>query len=181
VAAEAEAAEADARADRPQALCYLGPIVFDLRKMNPFRPGGLLFRFPMVPADRPERGDVLRGFLASVAYAVRANCEQITAVAGRPVGALRVSGGMVASPTLLRLLADTLAVPVEVATVPETASLGCAVLAAVGAGLHPSLPDAVAAMTARRRIDPAPDARTRADEGYHKWRELYAKLEQCSV
>ena len=70
-----EAAEAElATADR-QVLCYLGPIVFDLRKMNPFRPGGLLFRFPIVHADRPERGDVLRGFLENVAFAIRANCR----------------------------------------------------------------------------------------------------------
>jgi len=180
-AAAHEAAEAEAAAAGRQVLCYLGPFVFDLRKMNPFRPGGLLFRFPIVHVDRPERGDVLRGFLESVACAVRANCEQLAAVAGRSVGALKVSGGMVASPTLVRLLADTLGTPVEVATVPETASLGCAVLAAVAAGLHPSLADAVAAMTARTRVDPVPEAAKTSDERYRKWRELYATLEQCTV
>jgi autoinducer 2 (AI-2) kinase len=180
-AAAHEAAEALAAAAARQVLCYLGPIVFDLRKMNPFRPGGVLFRFPIVHVDRPERGDVLRGFLESVAFAVRANCEQIASVSGRPVRALKASGGMVASPTLVHLLADTLGTPVEVATVPETASLGCAVLLAVGAGLHPSVDDALAAMTARTRVDPVPEAAKTSDEHYRRWREVYATLEQCVV
>jgi sugar (pentulose or hexulose) kinase len=176
-----EAAEALAAAGARHVLCYLGPIVFDLRKMNPFRPGGVLFRFPIVHVDRPERGDVLRGFLESVAFAVRANCEQIAAVGGRRVTALEASGGMVASPTLVRLLADTLAIPIDVATVPETASLGCAVLVAAGAGLHPSIADASAAMTARTRVDPVAETVNVADERYRKWRELYGTLEQSSV
>jgi autoinducer 2 (AI-2) kinase len=180
-AAAHAAAEALAAAAARPVLCYLGPIVFDLRKMNPFRPGGLLFRFPIVHVDRPERGDVLRGFLESIAFAVRANCEQIAAVAGRPLGALAVSGGMVASPTLVHLLADVLGVPVEVAAVPETASLGCAVLVAAGAGLHSSLEEAAAAMTRRTRTDPAREAVRPCDERYRKWRELYGTLEQCTV
>jgi autoinducer 2 (AI-2) kinase len=180
-AAAHEAAEALAAAAGHPVLSYLGPIVFDLRKMNPFRPGGILFRFPIVHVDRPDRGDVLRGFLENVAFAVRANCEQIAAVAGRPVRALEASGGMVASPTLVRLLADTLAIPVDVATVPETASLGCAILVAAGAGVHPGLGDAVAAMTAHRRVDPAAESVTAIDERYRKWRELYGTLEQCTV
>jgi autoinducer 2 (AI-2) kinase len=179
-AAAHEAAEAAAAAATRPALCYLGPIVFDLRKMNPFRPGGVLFRFPIIHVDRPERGDVLRGFLESIAFAVRANCEQIAAVAGHPPRTLKVSGGMTASPTLVRLLADTLALPVEVATVPESASLGCAVLLAAGVGLHASLDEAVAAMTASRRVEPLPGAAESGDR-YRKWRELYTALEQCSV
>lgn len=180
-AAAHAAAEPLAAAAAREVLCYLGPIVFDLRKMNPFRPGGVLFRFPIVHVDRPERGDVLRGFLESVAFAVRANGEQIAAVAGRPVQALKASGGMVASPTLVQLLADTLGVPVEVATVPETASLGCAILLAAGAGLHPSLGDAVAAMTAHARVEPRAQAARTAEERYRRWRELYATLEQCTM
>jgi autoinducer-2 kinase len=180
-AAAHEAAEALAAAAGRQVLCYLGPIVFDLRKMSPVRPGGVLFRFPIIPVDRPERGDVLRGFLESVAFAVRGNCEQLAGVAGRPASSLSVSGGMVASPTLVRLLADTLAVPVDVANVPETASLGCAVLVAAGAGLYPSLGDAVAAMTSRTRVDPESDSVNASEERYRKWRELYGTLEQCTV
>ena len=169
------------QADRIRFASYGFAGVFDLHKMNPFRPGGVLFRFPIIHVDRPERGDVLRGFLDSVAFAVRANCEQIATVTGRPANALRASGGMVASPTLVHLLANTLGTPVEVATVPETASLGCAILLAAGAGLHPSLGDAVVAMTARTRVEPEPEATRNTDERYRKWRELYEKLEQCTV
>jgi sugar (pentulose or hexulose) kinase len=97
------------------------------------------------------------------------------------VATLHASSGMIASPTLVRLLADTLATPVEVATVPETASLGCAVLAAAAAGVHPTLSDALGAMTARTRVEPTREGVRIGEERYRKWRELYATLEQTTL
>jgi hypothetical protein len=52
---------------------------------------------------------------------------------------------------------------------------------AAAAGLHPTLADAVAAMTARSRVDPGADAARTCDERYRKWRELYETLGQCTV
>ena len=161
---------------RPVA-CFAGPTIFNVRSMNPFRPAGLLFRFPLLHVDRPGVGDLLRGFVENVAFAVRANLEQLAAVTGRPAETLAVSGGMAQGRTLLRVLADTLARPLAVAEVPESASLGCAILTAAGAGLHASVADAVRAMV--RTAPFLPDAaRVPAhDERYRKWRELYAALE----
>jgi sugar (pentulose or hexulose) kinase len=64
-----------------------------------------------------------------------------------------------------------------VGEVLESASLGCAVLTAIGAGLHRSLDEAVAAMVRTRRVDPTPGPRATLDDRYRKWRELYAALE----
>jgi sugar (pentulose or hexulose) kinase len=97
-------------------------------------------------------------------------------VSGRAVPALVASGGMTQSPLLMRLLADTLGVPLVVATVIETASLGSAILAAVGAGLHAGIPEAVAAMTASRRVEPDPARTADCDARYRKWREVYDTL-----
>src|SRR5438046_2419893 len=120
-----------------QIFCHLGPVVFNLADMSPFKPAGMLFRFPLLHLDRPLRGEVLHAYLESIAYAIRGNCEQIAAVAGRPIPVLALSGGMTQSPTLVRLVADTLGLPVSVAAVLESASLGCAMPAAVGAGVYP--------------------------------------------
>jgi autoinducer 2 (AI-2) kinase len=179
--AAADAAVAAARpAERPL-YCHFGPSIFDLSSMSPFKPAGLLFRFPLLHTDRPARGDVLRAYLESVAYAVRGNCEQLLAVRGGALGRLTASGGMTASRTLCRLLADTLGVPLAVARVPESASLGCAVLAAVGAGLHPDLPSAVAAMTSTDIVEPEPAAIAEYELRYRRWREVYDLLQTWTL
>ena len=159
-----------------QVYCHFGPVIFNLRELNPLKPAGMLFRFPLLHVDRPLRGEVLHAFFENVAFAIRGNCEQIAALTGRPIPVLTVSGGMAQSPTLARLLATVLRAPLAVATVVETASLGCAILAAVGAGLHAGLGDAVAAMSRRRPVDPVAGETSEYDDRYHRWREVYGKL-----
>ncbi|MCW5890114.1 MAG: FGGY-family carbohydrate kinase [bacterium] len=183
VAAHAAAETAMAPFDggpRPM-FCHLGPAVFDLRNMNPFQPAGVLFRFPLLHIDRPDRGELLRAFVENVAYAIRGNVEQILALAGTSPDAVLVSGGLTQSPTVLRVLATTLARPLAVARVPESASLGCAILGAVGAGLHPSIPDAVAAMTRSFTVEPDAALAAEFDAGYRRWRDLYATLQTWSL
>jgi sugar (pentulose or hexulose) kinase len=179
--AAAEAALASApRGDR-EIFCHFGPVIFNLSEMNPFKPAGMLFRFPLLHVDRPERGELLRAYLESVAYAIRGNCEQIVAASGRPIPLLTVSGGMTQSPTLLRVLADTLAVPLSVATVPESASLGCAILGALGAGIYHTIPEAVSAMTSTRLVEPDPARTAECEERYRKWRSVYDLLQTWTL
>jgi autoinducer 2 (AI-2) kinase len=179
--AAAEAALASTPPGQREVFCHFGPVIFNLADMNPFKPAGMLFRFPLLHVDRPERGEVLRAYVESVAYAIRGNCEQIVAASGRTIPLLTVSGGMTQSPTLVQLLADTLAVPVAVATVPESASLGCAILGAVGAGVYGTLPEAVRAMTSARLVDPEPARTAECDERYKKWRKVYDMLQTWTL
>jgi autoinducer-2 kinase len=179
--AAAESAIASAAPTDRQIFCHLGPVIFSLGDMSPFKPAGLLFRFPLLHVDRPVRGEVLRAYVESIAYAVRGNCEQITAACGTGVDVLSVSGGMSQSAALLRLLADTLGVPLSVSTVPETASLGCAILAAVGAGAYGSLGEAIGAMTSSRPVYPEPARRAECAERYRKWRSVYDQLQTWSL
>ena len=180
-AAHAMAEAEIARAGGHTVHAFLGPLVFDLRKMNPFRAGGVLFRFPILHLDRPDRGDVLAGFMDNLTFAVRGNVEQLVATSGRPVTTLRVSGGMAQSRPLVQRLADSLAMPVRVSTVLESASLGCAVLAAVGAGIYPSLPAAVAAMTSSSVVQPEPDAVSASAERYARWQDLSGRLGELTL
>jgi autoinducer 2 (AI-2) kinase len=100
--AAAEEAIAAAATTERQIFCHLGPVIFSLGDMSPFKPAGLLFRFPLLHIDRPLRGELLRAYVESVAYAIRGNCEQIAAASGRAIDSLTVSGGMTQSPTLTR-------------------------------------------------------------------------------
>ena len=76
---------------------------------------------------------------------------------------LRIDGGMSANDWLAQDIADVLRLPVVRPDFVETTALGAAMLAAVGAGLHPSLEAAAAAMTGgTRRFDPAMNEDARA-------------------
>ena len=179
--AAAEAAMAAVEPGERQVFCHLGPVIFSLADMSPFKPAGMLFRFPLLHVDRPVRGEVLRAYVESIAYAIRGNCEQIVAVAGRPIPLLVLSGGMTQSPTLVQLVADTLGAPLSVAAVPESASLGCAMLAAIGAGVYADTGEAVSAMTGARRVDPDPRRVVECDERYRKWRSVYDLLQTWTL
>ena len=52
---------------------------------------------------------------------------------------------------------------------------GC-YLVAVAAGAHPTLADAVAAMTSAASLEPDPASSARCDERYRRWRGVYDML-----
>jgi glycerol kinase len=68
---------------------------------------------------------------------------------------LRIDGGMVANDWMAQDLADILAIDVERPAFIETTALGAAMLAAVGAGLYPTLEAATAMRGGVTRFQPA--------------------------
>lgn len=174
--AEAERLMRAAPGGPQRSICHLGPVVFGLKHMNPFHPAGLLFRFPLLDLDRPNRAELLRAFADSVAFAVRGNLEQLERVSGRRPAVVRLSGGLTRVGVLPPLVATVLGRPVEVAAVPESASLGCAIVAAASAGLHPGVADAVHVMTGCRRVDPDPAPFAAFGEAYERWRTAQQTL-----
>jgi autoinducer 2 (AI-2) kinase len=179
--AQAEAAVAAVSDTGRLCLAHLGPAIFNLAEMNPFQPAGLVFRFPLLHVDRPTRGDLLRGFFENVAFAIRGNCEQIASVAGDTADRLWVSGGMTRSPTLLGILAATMGTPLVVADVPESASLGSAVLAAVGCGLYDDLASALAEMVRTHVVEPDATRLACLEDRYRRWREIHATFRSWTL
>jgi len=162
------------------AFTFMGPRIFDLTKIRPDMPGGLFFRFPTLQL-RPTAGDLLHAFFDSIAYAARANLAQIETVSGRPTTRLIAGGGMSRNDLIIRLIADTIGLPVRRAIEPQSTGLGCAMLVAAGAGVHRDV--ATAARLMCRHEDIAADATRRGeiDSAFAKWRELYDTLETLSV
>ncbi|MGH7788212.1 MAG: FGGY-family carbohydrate kinase [Candidatus Binatia bacterium] len=161
-------------------FAFIGPRVFDLTKIRPDMPGGVLFRFPTLQL-RPTAGEILRAFLESVAFAVRANIEQIEAVTGVAAAHLTAGGGMSRNALLVQWLADATGLSVRRAVEPESTGLGCAVLVAAGAGVHPDIASAVRAMCRFESIAPDDERRDHCARGFAKWRALYDHLETLSV
>lgn len=166
-----------ASADCP-VFSYIGPSVFDLRTMNPTRPAGLIFPYPF-GRRRPGPAELVLGFLESIAFAVRANLEQIEQATSRRIPRLSVSGGMTQGRLVVRLISEVTRLPLRVSTVAETAALGCALLAAVGAGVYPDLETAVRRAVHFDEVPPAEPGP--AHDRYEKWRELFGQLAETAV
>jgi autoinducer 2 (AI-2) kinase len=162
------------------AFAFIGPRVFNILQMRPDMPGGVLFRFPTLQL-RPSAGQVLRSFLDSIAYAVRANVGQIEAVSGAPTHYLIAGGGMSRNEFLMRLTADSVGIPIRRAVEPESTGLGCAMLVAQGAGVYADTGTAVRAMCRHEEILPDASRKDLVESGFAKWRALYDSLGALSV
>ncbi|MET0370496.1 MAG: glycerol kinase [Sphingobium sp.] len=118
------------------------------------------------------RAHIVRAALESIAH----QCHDLAdafAADGAPWRSLRIDGGMSANDWIAQDLADMLDVPVERPADVETTARGAAMLAAVGAGLFPTLEAATAMCPQTQRFDPAMAALDR-DPRLAKWRALLA-------
>jgi xylulokinase len=122
------------------------------------------------------RAELARAVLEAAAFSLRHVAEPLID-AGAPLRELRLAGRPSHDDTSARIKADVLGVPVAIPAIESTAVLGAAILAAAGAGLHPDLEAAVAAMTVvDRRIEPDPAVRPVYDARFAVYRSLYPAL-----
>jgi sugar (pentulose or hexulose) kinase len=128
--------------------------------------------------DVHTRAHLYRAILEGLAYALREGAERTNHRSGVPITELRVAGGGSRSLAALQLTADIFGLPVSRPHVYEATGLGAAIDAAVGLGLHPDFPTAVASMTrVRDTFMPDPQACKLYDELYQKiYRRMYRQL-----
>jgi xylulokinase len=123
-----------------------------------------------------DRRHLTRAVLEGVAYGLRDGLDLMVAAGVSAPGQIRASGGGIASPLWRQILADVLGA--SIATVPTTegAAYGAALLAAVGAGWHPTVQAATEAVVHATPVaEPGPDASAYA-EGLATYRALYPSL-----
>ncbi len=90
---------------------------------------------------------------------------------------LVVAGGATNSPLWLQIHADTTGVPLQLTEVPDAPALGCAILAAFGAGKFNSIEAGIEAMVRiSDTIEPDPVSASAYDEIFPRYRELYHSL-----
>jgi glycerol kinase len=120
----------------------------------------------LTAGSRPEH--VARAALEAIAWRV---ADVVSAVRESvPVDVLRVDGGLTRDPTLLALQADFAGVTVQRGAVDATAA-GAAALAAVGAGVWPSILDIAERIPTGATVEPRRDERWRAD-AHGQWRRF---------
>ena len=124
--------------------------------------------------DVHTRAHIYRAILEGLAYALRQGKEKIEKRSGSKITRLRVSGGGSQSDAAMQLTADIFGLPAERPHVYETSGLGAAIDCAVGLGLYPDFPSAIADMTRVGRVfEPNPAAQRTYEQLY---REVYQRM-----
>ncbi len=125
---------------------------------------------------RHGRAHLVRAILEAAALAIRHVAAPMLE-AGLEVSAMRGCGGPAASEAWNQIKADITGFTVEVPRVRETATVGAAILGAVGVGAHPDLPTAIRSMTAiDRRFEPDPERQRIYDRVYEAYVGLHPAI-----
>ncbi len=166
---------AEAAHSRPGAggiLSTFSGQVFNARAME--LPVGHIALSHLLDGDGPaRRADFCRAVLEGMAFIIRANLEQITAVLGEPP-TVAMTGGLTRSSFWTRLVADVLGRPVRVSDFPECTALGAAICAGVGAGVFADLPEGARRLSRTCEVQPDEPAGQTYAALYTDWQRLRA-------
>jgi sugar (pentulose or hexulose) kinase len=125
-------------------------------------------------SDVHTRAHLYRAILEGIAYALREGAENTSRRTKVPITGLRVAGGGSQSRAAMQITADIFGLPASRPHVYEASGLGAAIVASVGAGLHPDFETAVSTMTrVRDTFEPDP-ANQAVYEGLYQ--QIYKKL-----
>jgi xylulokinase len=123
------------------------------------------------------RAHMTRAMLEGSAYALRDILEAMRD-AGLDVRRLTIVGGGAKGALWRQIKADVTGLPVRVPTSVETTATGAAILAAVGAGTHATVAEAVEAFVAYQPEEqvPDPERQERYEDAYRRYRDVYFAL-----
>jgi len=123
------------------------------------------------------RDHMTRAILEGSAFALRDILDAMRN-AGLDVQRLTIVGGGAKGPLWRQIKADVTGLPVRVPESVETTATGAAILAAVGAGVHERVSDAVDAFVRFRPDSHEPDPATREayEDAYRRYRAVYGAL-----
>ncbi len=120
--------------------------------------------------------DLYRAVLESIAFSLRENIELLRAT-GFTIEIARSIGGGARSDLWLQIKADVTGLPIEQPAVTEAATLGAAMLAAVGRGVFASLEESSAVLYhAQRTFEPDAARHAQYEPAYRAYREACARL-----
>jgi len=125
-----------------------------------------------------SRGHLFRALMEGIAYGMQ---EILDTFAHHGVVVERViaSGGVTRSPLFMQIYADVLGKPIYTTRQPEACMLGSAVVAAVGAGVYPTLVEASRAMVQEATVT-QPDSERHAAYRFYtqKYQETYPRMKE---
>jgi autoinducer 2 (AI-2) kinase len=130
-------------------------------------------------SDSQSRYHILRAQLEGMAFAIRANAEQISEVSGRKVTRLFACGGSTQSKLYVDILANVMNVPVVVPRFKEGTALGAAICAGVGAGCYGDFEQGMHALAQLDRVaEPVAADACQYEGHYQQWMKTRQVLAQ---
>ena len=160
-------------------LAFLGPPRMDMSRIG-LRPGGFVFPVP-ITFGGIGREHMARAVLESMAFAVRANLEQLESVSGIPADAVALGGGMTAASTWVEMLPDVLGRPVQVSSEPDVTAAGARVTAEAALDGVDSLVGHAGSAAASRTIEPRSVESAEYEYHYMRWTEMARQLETAGA
>ena len=123
------------------------------------------------------RAACIRAIEEAAAYVVRGHLGIIGELTDVGVTELTFTGGAAKGALWPQVIADVLALPVNVPAVTESSALGAALCAGKGAGLYSSLTELEGELRRRAAtFEPDPAAVAAYDESYAAWRQIYPRM-----
>ena len=117
-----------------------------------------------------------RAVLEGCAFAMRDVLERLLEM-GLAIGAILLLGGGARSALWAQIRADLTGLPVELPRITDTSPIAAAMLAAVAAGVQPSLAAAARLVAGEvRTIEPDPSKKGAYDDAYDTYRKLFLSL-----
>jgi xylulokinase len=117
-----------------------------------------------------------RAILEGLCFEQRLHSDAVQEATGVPIEGFITMGGGSRSDLFCQIVADVTGRSVVRSGTAEATALGAGILAAVGAGLHPDVPAAVAEMTSHGRAFAPGDSRARYDALYAGYKRIYPAL-----
>jgi autoinducer 2 (AI-2) kinase len=137
--------------------------------------------FDVSDPTRSGRAECCRAIEESAAYVSRGHLEIIQELAGLSVDHLILTGGAAKGTLWPQILADTLALPVQISEIKESTALGAAIYAGVGVGVFDDPVSAAQQINrTERTVEPRPDASATYTQLYDRWRDVYARSLEIS-
>lgn len=126
-----------------------------------------------------KKKDMIRAVMEGVSYSLR-DCVEVMREMNINVTDMMACGGGGSSPLWRQMLADLYACPVKTTQNKEGPALGVALLAAVGAGLYSSVPEACRAVILPDKVqNPIEENIGRYEKVYALYRKLYPAMKGC--
>jgi sugar (pentulose or hexulose) kinase len=134
-------------------------------------------------ADYHTKYHFYRSIIDGIAYALKEGLQSIEKQRFAKVSRIRVSGGGSKSSAICQITSDIFNVPVARVQTFETASLGCAIIVFVSAGIYKDYGEAVKAMVHEKDVfypDPK-DAKTYQDLYYNVYKLIYPHIKLINM
>lgn len=123
-----------------------------------------------------KKADMLRAVMEGVSYSLR-DCVEVMAEMGIDVNDMMATGGGGSSPLWRQMLADLYSCQVKTTLNKEGPALGVALLAAVGAGIYSSVPEACHEVIKPDKIqEPIEENSKEYDKIYRMYTKLYPAM-----